>query len=322
MNRVSISQTGRLTGSVAALLFCTTLATAGTPGTATGVALVDPRLREVLYDPHAVVTVPVKRGVVTLVQLDADEAITEVAAGLGGDCAKPEAAWCVAAQAGGRTLFVKAKSTASAPNNLAVVTDRRTHAFRFVLLADSDPKPPVYRLIVKAPAQAAPRPHLSQNPVAVEPILPTVALLPPEPSPQAVVAERLQAKPMVRNTRYSLAEGAASTDIVPTLVFDDGRFTYLRFPGNREVPAVFHVLGDGTETIVNTRMEDDLLVVDRVSRHLMLRAGSAVVGIWNDAFDLDGVPPQDGTTAPGIERTVRSEPAPGQAVAVREVRHD
>lgn len=36
----------------------------------------DPRLREVVYDPRAVVTVPVKRGVVTLVVLDADEAIT------------------------------------------------------------------------------------------------------------------------------------------------------------------------------------------------------------------------------------------------------
>ena len=47
----------------------------------------DPRLREVVYDPRAVVTVPVKRGVVTLVVLDADESITEVEAGLGGDCA-------------------------------------------------------------------------------------------------------------------------------------------------------------------------------------------------------------------------------------------
>jgi type IV secretion system protein VirB9 len=98
-----------------------------------------------------VVTVPVKRGVVTLVVLDADESITEVAAGLGGDCTKADAAWCVAAQPGGRNLFVKAKSSASAANNLAVVTDRRTHTFRFVVLADGDPKPPVYRLVVKAP---------------------------------------------------------------------------------------------------------------------------------------------------------------------------
>ena len=69
---------------------------------------------------------------------------------------------------------------------------------------------------------------------------------------------------------------------------------------------MFHVLGDGSETLVNVRMEDDLLVVDRVSRRLMLRAGSAVVGIWNEAFDLDGAPPHDGTTVPGVERALRA----------------
>ena len=265
----------------------------------------DPRLREVQYDPRAVVTVPVKRGVVTLVVLDADEVITEVAAGLGGDCAKAEAAWCVAAQPGGRNLFVKAKSTAGAPNNLAVVTDRRTHSFRFVVLADSDPKAPVYRLVVKAPviqAAASARPTLRD-------MVPLVALpaVPPPPSPQEVIAERLQAKPQVLNSHYSIAEGKGSEDIVPTLVFDDGRFTYIRFPGNREVPAVFHVLGDGSETLVNARMEEDLLVVDRVSRRLMLRSGSAVVGVWNEVFDLDGIPPDGGTTVPGVQRVLKAE---------------
>jgi len=276
----------------------------------------DPRLHEVLYDARAVVTVPVKRGVVTLVALDADESITEVAAGLGGDCNKPEAAWCIAAQSGGRNVFVKAKSSANAPNNLAVITDRRTHSFRFVVLADSDSKPPVYRLTIKAPAaRPAPAPRLSLRDVA--PLL-ALPALPTLPSPQELVAERLQAKAHVRNTHYTLAEGSASADIVPTLVFDDGRFTYFRFPGNREVPAVFHVLGDGSETLVNARMEDDLLVVDRVSRRLMLRAGSAVVGIWNEAFDLDGVPPTDssgmGTTVPGVERTLKVDFSPGSFI--------
>ena len=265
----------------------------------------DPRLREVQYDPRAVVTVPVKRGVVTLVVLDADESITEVAAGLGGDCAKPDAAWCVAAQPGGRNFFVKAKSTAGAPNNLAVVTDRRTHSFRFVVLADNDPKLPVYRMVVKAPAVAIP----AQGRHALRDMAPLVALpaVPLPPSPQEVIAERLQAKPQVMNSRYSIAEGKGSEDIVPTLVFDDGRFTYIRFPGNREVPAVFHVLGDGSETLVNARMEEDLLVVDRVSRRLMLRSGSAVVGVWNEAFDLDGVPPDGGTTVPGVQRVLKAE---------------
>lgn len=266
----------------------------------------DPRLREVLYDPQAVITVPVKRGVVTHVVLGADESITEVGAGLGGDCAKTDAVWCIAAQAGGRNVFVKPKSGATAPNNLAVVTDRRTHSFRFVVLPDGDARPPVFRLVVKPPATAAARPApptpLPPNALVLAP--PT----PAPPPPEAVVAERLAAQPRVANSAYSIAEGKASEDIVPTLVFDDGRFTYFRFPGNREVPAVFHVLGDGSESLVNTRMQGDLLVVDRVSRRLMLRAGSAVVGVWNDAFDLDGSPPRDGTSVPGIERAIKPEP--------------
>lgn len=271
----------------------------------------DPRLREVQYDPRAVVTVPVKRGVVTLVVLDADESITEVAAGLGGDCAKAEAAWCVAAQPGGRNLFVKAKSTAGAPNNLAVVTDRRTHSFQFVVLADNDSKPPVYRLVVKAPVAPTRVPAR----LALRDMAPLLAFpaVPAPPSPQEVISERLQAKPQVMNSHYSVAEGKGSEDILPTLVFDDGRFTYFRFPGNREVPAVFHVLGDGSETLVNARMEEDLLVVDRVSRRLMLRSGSAVIGVWNEAFDIDGVPPDGGTTVPGVRRILKAEARDSQA---------
>jgi type IV secretion system protein VirB9 len=269
----------------------------------------DPRLRDVVYDPRAVVTIPVKRGIVTLVVLAEDESIVEVAAGLGGDCARPEAAWCVAAQAGGRTLFVKPKSMAAAPNNLAVVTDRRSHLFRFVVLPDDDAKPPVFRLVVRPPARpasAAAEPlkaTASATPLlaATAISLPTLPTLPPE----QVVAERLLAKPEVLNSKYSIAEGAGSQDIVPTLVFDDGRMTYLRFSGNGALPAVFEVLGDGSEALVNTRMEDELLVVDRVSRRLMLRAGAAVVGVWNDDFDIEGRPATNGTTVPGIGRVLQ-----------------
>jgi type IV secretion system protein VirB9 len=260
----------------------------------------DGRVREIGYDPAAVITVPVKRGVVTHILLDPDEAITDVASGLGSDCAKTEAVWCVAAQPGGRSLFVKAKSGARAANNLAVVTDKRTHSFLLTVLADDDPRTPVYRLIVKAPivrTVVAARPPAPEAP----PPLPVVTA----PSADELVAGRLGAKPQVVNSSYSIAEGDASEDIVPTLVFDDGRFTYFRFPGNRELPAVFHVLGDGSETLANARMEDDLLVVDRVARRMTLRAGTAVVGVWNDAFDLDGIPPADATTVPGVARTLK-----------------
>jgi type IV secretion system protein VirB9 len=276
----------------------------------------DPRLREVVYDPLAVVSVPVKRGMVTLVVLGHDEAITDVATGLGGDCSKADAVWCVAAQPGGRHLFVKAKSGASAANNLAVVTDRRTHALRFVVLPDNDRQWPVHRLTIQPPAQPKPAPRVALRDLAALAALGPLPPVPAPPSAQQLVAERLQAKPTVLNTAYSVAEGANAQDIVPTLIYDDGRFTYLRFPGNREVPAVFHVLGDGSEALVNARMEDDLLVVDRVSRRLMLRAGSAVVGVWNEAFDLEGAPPQDATTVPGVQRVLKT-PGPTPTVATQ-----
>ncbi|MDP2261775.1 MAG: TrbG/VirB9 family P-type conjugative transfer protein [Hydrogenophaga sp.] len=268
----------------------------------------DPRLREVVYDPSAVVTIPVKRGVLALLVLDADEAITDVATGLGADCSKPDAVWCVAAQPGGRHVFVKAKREASAPNNLAVVTNRRSHSFRLVVLADDDRQAPVHRLTVKAPVRAAPS---SPSPLAQGlAALAALPALPAPPRPEQLVAERLQARPAVLNTSYSMAEGAASSDIVPSLVFDDGRFTYLRIAGQRELPAVFKVQADGSESLVNTRMEDDLMVVDRVSLRLVLRAGRAVVGIWNDAFDPDGVATAGATTVPGIQRVIKADPSP------------
>jgi type IV secretion system protein VirB9 len=258
----------------------------------------DPRLKEIWYDSRAVVTVPVKRGVVTHIVLDPNEAITEVGTGLGADCSKPDASWCIAAQPGGRNIFVKPKRVAREPNNVAVVTDKRTYAMRFVVLPDGDARPPVFRLSIKA---EAPKP-------AAEPPVPSI-IAPPAPSEADVVSERLKAAPAVVNSNYSIAEGDASEDIVPTLVFDDGRFTYFRFPNNREVPAVFQVLADGSEALVNTRMEGDLLVVDRVTRRLMLRAGRAVVGIWNEAFDIDGVPPSGETTVSGVERAERAQSA-------------
>ena len=150
-------------------------------------------LREVQYDPRAVVTVPVKRGVVTLIELDPDEAITDVAAGLGSDCSKPEAAWCIAAQAGGRNIFIKPKSAAAAPNNLAVVTDKRTHSFRLVVLADGDGSEPVYRLLVKAPVVArcgGIRPHHRSS----------AAELPSSPSPPRTTSSPSVSRPRRRSS--------------------------------------------------------------------------------------------------------------------------
>lgn len=284
-------------------------------------AATDPRLRELTYDPQAVVQVPTRRGEVTLIVLAPDEAITDVAAGLGGDCGKPESPWCIATQPGSRHVFIKPKSTANAANNMAIVTTKRLHSLRLEVLPDNSTRPPLYRLTIQPPsAKALERPGgaVARSPdpgtVASSAGLAALAAANTEliarlktlKSAEQLVADRMQARPSVQNTNYTIAEGADSSDIAPTMVFDDGRFTYLKLPGNREVPAVFHVQGDGSEALLNTRMDQDLLVVDRVARKLVLRAGNAVISLHNEAFDVDGIPPEDGTTVPGLQRVLKT----------------
>ena len=119
---------------------------------------------------------------------------------------------------------------------------------------------------------------------------------------RAIVQAHFEKKPPPRNMNYTMQIGEHSEGIAPTMAYDDGLFTYLKFPNNREFPSVFTVAADKKESIVNQHVDDDVLVVHRVSKELVLRLGNAVVGIYNDNFDMDGVPPQNGTTVENAKR--------------------
>lgn len=121
---------------------------------------------------------------------------------------------------------------------------------------------------------------------------------------------KLDAESEPRNWNYSMQIGDASDNIAPTMAYDDGRFTYLKFPNNRDFPAAFLVASDKSESLVNSHIDPakpDVLVIQRVSREMVLRLGNAVVGIYNDSFDADGIPANDGTTVPGVKRILRAE---------------
>ena len=116
--------------------------------------------------------------------------------------------------------------------------------------------------------------------------------------------EKLKESYPPHNWSYSMQVGESSSNIVPTMVYDDGRFTYLKFPNNRDIPTVFIRSEDKSESLVNTHMAEDILVVHRVARQLILRLGHSVVGIHNDQYDPDGLPPVDGTTIPSLKRII------------------
>lgn len=114
--------------------------------------------------------------------------------------------------------------------------------------------------------------------------------------------------PKPRNSNYTMRLGKRSDGIAPTMAFDDGLFTYLRFPNNRDIPTVWIVTADGTEGKINTHVHEhrrDILVVHRVARELILRLGSSVVAISNQSFDIDGMPPVDGSSTPTLRRITR-----------------
>jgi type IV secretion system protein VirB9 len=257
-------------------------------------------IREVPYDRFTVIPVPVARGVPTHVELEPGEVLADVAPGINSNCEDENATWCVQWREGGSHILAKPLAGATPRNDVEVITNRRSISLAFQVSAK-----PMRRLILTTPTPPVdPRAQV---------VAAAMAML---PKPEEVLQQRLEAFPQVRNTRYSQAVGKGSEDIVPRAVFDDERSTFLEYPGNRPVPAVFQRLPDGTEQLVTTRMDarHGLLVVPMVARGLVLRSGSAVVELRNEAFDVEGRGPQGGTVADGVQRLTRN-PRNGQMEA-------
>ena len=271
----------------------------------------DQRVRYVTYHRDEVTTVTVRRGVITRIVLGEDEHIVIAGTGFVGDCAKPEAEWCIRADVGTNQVWVKPKEHAT-HNNLEIRTDKRDYSVEFNVLGDQklgrDRKPaqgqslvgePMYRVIFRHPMELP-------NPSALVAVHANVDRTNQAREEAKILAERLESfTPVPRNWAYSMEVLAGTDDIAPALVFDDGRFTYFSFPPNREVPAIFYLSPLGEETRINFHMEKDLAVVQRMGRQFVLRLGAAVVGIWNDAYESTGLPAVDGMTVSGVSRTIR-----------------
>ena len=271
----------------------------------------DHRIRSVVYRPGDVVRLAIAPGRVTLVSLKPGERVADYASGFAEGWRiqpSPNLPHLFYVSAQPRSLGSDLPAIQPTPSkwrtNLTVVSDQgREYYFELVLLGSDSPTQPelTYRVAFTYPADATADSGgvPGTGPVAtgvgtgVDPDAPAAAL--PSTCLSAVV----------RNSEYSMRVGEDSDHIAPSGAFDDGRFTYLEFPGRREMPAVFTFTSDDEETLANTAVDPecpDVLVVDRLSPRFVLRLGRAVVQVENDAFDPYGVPDIDGTTIPGLER--------------------
>jgi type IV secretion system protein VirB9 len=110
-----------------------------------------------------------------------------------------------------------------------------------------------------------------------------------------------------RNLAYSVQGSSA---IQPSEITDNGQFTALRFPNQRELPAFFAVNPDGNESIVPFDVRDEFVVIHGVFGQLRLRRGKDVLCVFNEARDFYGRDPKTGTASSIVERT--SSPDDGE----------
>ena len=89
--------------------------------------------------------------------------------------------------------------------------------------------------------------------------------------------------------------GQGSQKLAPTSMWDNGRFTYLKFNNGRDMPAIYRVEADGSETLLNTHHENDTTVIHEVNEKIMLRLGRAVLLIENRGFNPQGTFNNTGT---------------------------
>lgn len=249
---------------------------------------VDSRVRVAEYSPAEVYKIRTFYGVSTHVQFGDGETMTDVALG-------DKEAWEVEPRKS--HLFIKPKAQ-KADTNLTVVTTK--HVYQFALEVeprgthdDSAWKDAdlVYSLSFRYPSEDMA--HLAAQAAAAE-----------IKATRHEIKGKLDAtKKRDENHDYWIAGNA---EISPTAARDDGRFMYLTFSRNRDIPAVYAVDNEGHESLVNTNVDGNGLVVQRMVRKLVLRNGTAVACLVNKSFDLNGGRDNTtGTVAPDVERVIK-----------------
>jgi type IV secretion system protein VirB9 len=208
----------------------------------------DPRIRILPYDPDRVVLLTGVYGYELMIQFAADERIENVAIGDG-------TAWQVTPNKSADLLFLKPFDPA-ADTNMTVVTDKRSYLFQLTARPISRVKPGDLTYLVRF----------------TYPPEPKAAIIAPPPPP---------APPERRNIAYTYT---GARELVPSEVFDDGRFTYFKWPESASAPAVFLLSKEGGENLVNSSFRDGYLVVEQVAQGFRLRNGKAVTTVINTAW--------------------------------------
>lgn len=279
----------------------------------------DARIRIVTYMPNDVTVVRVQQGVVTRIMLEPTEKIEIASVGMSSDCKRDVDEWCISANPGSNQIFVRPRDNAR-ENNMELHTNKRDYSFKFEVIDARDsrgkrgpPEPPIFRVVFDFPKPPAAVESATERAAMAEALLRRADIIASRPAPRQAdpdfgltPAQRLKSEGVqLRNMNYTKQVLPNGEDAEPTLVFDDGRFTYFEFPGAREIPAVFAHGSDDEATRVNWHMSGNFVVVQRTARRFTLRLGDAVVGVFNEEFDATGVETPTATVSPAVVREIK-----------------
>lgn len=209
----------------------------------------DSRIRTVAFEKDNVVMLYGTMGVSTMIVFGEDERIATVAMG-------DTLAWQAVPDQSKRFLFLKPLER-DAATNMNVVTNKRI--YNFVLKPGTlAGEKALYKLRFTYPDEEASARLLNQ-------------------------AKEMAAWPNLKGLTWDkmnldyVYKGREITK--PTNVFDDGTKTFFYFEG--DVPAIFQVNSDMSETLINYRREGKWIVVDKVAGQWTLRHGDESTCVFN-----------------------------------------
>ena len=226
----------------------------------------DERVRQVQYHDNEVFLIKSKAGVATNIVLERDEVYLTHAFG-------DSEAWQF--QSYGNNVFIK-PVVENGSTNLVLVTNKRTYNF-YIQYGNKA----VYQVKFTYPDTEAKLQAKSQR--------------------SNLLDEAYKGRTF--NLAYDMK---GSSTIKPMNVWDDGTFTYFKFAGNVDLPAIYAVLQeDGKEVIVNrtvTGQSNNIIVMHKVNPKWKLRLGSSVLEIYNNGMNWVGIENKSGTVSPFVQR--------------------
>jgi len=207
----------------------------------------DQRAKVARYSPTAIYSIKTNYFISTDIIFSEDEILNPDDYHLG-----DASSWDV--QVARNHLYIKAKKM-DAGGNLNVTTDKRT--YHFVLSVAEE--------------------NASQQTLFLK------FSYPYEPERKAIYQVKLPPDLCEDKNKYNLLYSfTGDKEQAPIKACDDGTFTYFKFRKNTDLPAVFMVLPDRREEVVNYHMENGYLVVERVAKAFTLRNAQIVTSVYND----------------------------------------